>query len=52
MHVRPAGESACIGPPPASGSYLNIPAMASAAELSDASALHRSPLAESHEVNS
>ena len=40
MHVRLADESVCIGPPPASESYLNIPAMVSAAEVTDASAVH------------
>lgn len=39
-HVRLADESVCIGPPPAAESYLNIPAIISAAELSDASAVH------------
>jgi acetyl-CoA carboxylase biotin carboxylase subunit len=39
-HVRFADESVCIGPPAASGSYLNIPGLLSAAELTDASAIH------------
>src|SRR4028119_2095634 len=30
MHVRLADEAACIGPPPASGSYLNVPTLTSA----------------------
>ena len=40
MHVRLADESVCIGPPPAAESYLNIPAVVSAAEVTDASAIH------------
>src|SRR5690606_37419649 len=40
MHVRPADEAVCIGPPPASESYLNIPAIISAAEISQADAIH------------
>ncbi len=40
LHVRLADESVCIGPPPASESYLNIPAVISAAEVTDASAIH------------
>ncbi len=40
MHVRLADESVCIGPPPASESYLNIPAIISAAEVTDAVAIH------------
>ena len=39
-HVRLADESVCIGPPPAAESYLNIPAVVSAAEVTDASAVH------------
>ncbi len=39
-HVRLADESVCIGPPAASGSYLNIPAVISAAEVTDATAIH------------
>ncbi|CAK0744884.1 biotin carboxylase [Gammaproteobacteria bacterium] len=39
-HVRLADESVCIGPPVASGSYLNVPAVISAAEVTDASAIH------------
>src|SRR3990172_8350193 len=39
-HVRLADESVCIGPPPASQSYLNIPAVISAAEVTDAVAIH------------
>ena len=33
MHVRLADESVCIGPPPAKDSYLNIPAILSAAAI-------------------
>ncbi|MES2218088.1 MAG: acetyl-CoA carboxylase biotin carboxylase subunit [Pseudomonadota bacterium] len=40
MHVRMADESVCIGPPPASESYLSIPAIISAAEITDAVAIH------------
>jgi acetyl-CoA carboxylase, biotin carboxylase subunit len=39
-YVKLADESVCIGPPPASGSYLNIPAIISAAEVTDAEAIH------------
>ncbi len=39
-HVRLADESVCIGPPPSNQSYLNIPAVISAAELTDAVAIH------------
>ena len=40
MHVRLADESVCIGPPPARDSYLNIPAIISAAEITGAEAIH------------
>src|ERR1051326_6313757 len=40
MHVRLADESVCIGPPPASQSYLNIPAIISACEITGADAFH------------
>lgn len=40
MHVRLADESVCIGPPPAAQSYLSIPAIISAAEITDATAIH------------
>jgi acetyl-CoA carboxylase biotin carboxylase subunit len=40
MHVRLANEAICIGPPSAADSYLNIPAIISAAEISDADAIH------------
>jgi acetyl-CoA carboxylase biotin carboxylase subunit len=39
-YVRLADESVCIGPPPSSESYLNIPAIISAAEVTDAEAVH------------
>ncbi len=39
-HVRLADESVCIGPPPSAESYLNIPALISAAEVTDAVAIH------------
>ncbi len=40
MHVRLADEAICIGPPSATESYLNIPAIISAAEISGADAIH------------
>ncbi|MDG1997031.1 MAG: biotin carboxylase N-terminal domain-containing protein, partial [Emcibacteraceae bacterium] len=40
MHVRLADESVCIGPPPSTDSYLNIPAIMSAAEITGADAIH------------
>jgi acetyl-CoA carboxylase biotin carboxylase subunit len=39
-HVRLADESVCIGPPSSKESYLNIPAVISAAEVTDAVAIH------------
>ncbi len=39
-YVRLADESVCIGPAPSSGSYLNTPAIISAAEVTDAEAIH------------
>jgi acetyl-CoA carboxylase biotin carboxylase subunit len=40
LHVRFADEKVCIGPPPARQSYLNIPAIISAAEVSGADSVH------------
>ena len=40
MHVRLADEAICIGPPPATESYLNIPNIISAAEIVHADAIH------------
>ena len=40
MHVRMADESVCIGPPPSSQSYLSMPAIISAAEITGAEAIH------------
>ncbi len=40
MHVRLADEAICIGPPSATDSYLNIPSIISAAEISQADAIH------------
>jgi acetyl-CoA carboxylase biotin carboxylase subunit len=40
MHVRLADESVCIGPPPARESYLNIPALLAACEITGADAVH------------
>jgi acetyl-CoA carboxylase biotin carboxylase subunit len=39
-YVKLADESVCIGPPPSTGSYLNIPAIISAAEVTDSEAIH------------
>ena len=39
-YVKLADESVCIGPPPSPQSYLNIPAIISAAEVTDAEAIH------------
>ncbi|MCZ7561095.1 MAG: acetyl-CoA carboxylase biotin carboxylase subunit [Burkholderiaceae bacterium] len=39
-YVKLADESVCIGPPPSRDSYLNVPAIISAAEVSDAEAIH------------
>jgi acetyl-CoA carboxylase, biotin carboxylase subunit len=39
-YVMLADESVCIGPPPSHASYLNIPAIISAAEVTDAEAIH------------
>ena len=40
MHVRMADEAVCIGPPPGSDSYLSIPAIISACEITGAQAIH------------
>jgi acetyl-CoA carboxylase biotin carboxylase subunit len=40
MHVRLADESVCIGPPPSRDSYLNIPALVTACEITGADAVH------------
>jgi acetyl-CoA carboxylase biotin carboxylase subunit len=39
-YVKLADESVCIGPPPSAASYLNIPAIISAAEVTDTEAIH------------
>jgi acetyl-CoA carboxylase biotin carboxylase subunit len=39
-YVKLADESVCIGPPPSRDSYLNVPAIISAAEVTDAEAIH------------
>ena len=39
-HVLLADETVCIGPPPSKDSYLNMPAIISAAEVTDAVAIH------------
>ena len=40
LHVRFADESVCIGPPKSADSYLNVPSIISAAEITDAEAIH------------
>ena len=40
LHVKFADESVCIGPPPSGKSYLSIPAIISAAEITGADAVH------------
>ncbi|RJL18534.1 acetyl-CoA carboxylase biotin carboxylase subunit [Paracoccus siganidrum] len=40
MHVRMADESVCIGPPPSTASYLSMPALISACEITGAQAIH------------
>jgi acetyl-CoA carboxylase biotin carboxylase subunit len=40
LHVRFADEAICIGPPPSSESYLNVASIISAAEITDADAIH------------
>ncbi len=40
LHVRYADEAICIGPPPSAQSYLNIPAIIAAAEITDVDAIH------------
>lgn len=40
LHVKMANESVCIGPPAANRSYLHIPALMAAAEVTDAEAIH------------
>ena len=40
MHVRLADESVCVGPPPAAQSYLNIPQIVAACEITGAEAIH------------
>ena len=39
-HVGKADESVCIGPPPAAESYMNVPALIAAMEVTDAEAVH------------
>ncbi|HCX32301.1 MAG TPA: acetyl-CoA carboxylase biotin carboxylase subunit [Rhodocyclaceae bacterium] len=39
-YVKLADESVCVGPAPSSGSYLNVPAIISAAEVTDSEAIH------------
>ncbi|OSP54958.1 acetyl-CoA carboxylase biotin carboxylase subunit [Pseudoruegeria sp. SK021] len=40
MHVRMADEAVCIGPPPSNQSYLSVPALISACEITGAEAIH------------
>lgn len=40
LHVRFADEAVCIGPPPSKESYLNIPSIISAAEITNSDAIH------------
>ena len=40
LHVRFADEAVCIGPPPSANSYLNIPQIIAAAEITNADAIH------------
>ena len=40
MHVRMADEAICIGPPPSPQSYLSVPAIISACEITGAEAIH------------
>lgn len=40
LHVRLADEAVCIGPAPGKDSYLNVPAIIAAAEITDAQAIH------------
>jgi acetyl-CoA carboxylase biotin carboxylase subunit len=40
LHVKFADEAVCIGPPPSVNSYLNIPSIISAAEITDVEAIH------------
>ena len=40
LHVRFADEAVCIGPAPSSESYLNVPSIISAAEITDVEAIH------------
>ena len=40
MHVKMADESVCIGPPQSKNSYINIPSIIAACEISGADAVH------------
>ncbi len=40
MHVRMADQSVCVGPPPSGESYLNVPSILSAIEITDADSVH------------
>ena len=40
LHIRYADEAVCIGPPPGAESYLNIPRIISAAQITNADAIH------------
>ncbi len=40
MHVRMADQAVCLGPPPSGESYLNVPSILSAIEITDADSVH------------
>jgi acetyl-CoA carboxylase biotin carboxylase subunit len=40
LHVKMADQAVCIGPPPSAESYLNVPAILSAIEITDADSVH------------
>lgn len=40
MHVKMADQAVCVGPPPSSESYLNVPSILSAIEITDADSVH------------
>jgi len=40
MHVRMADQAVCVGPPPSAESYLNVPSILSAVEITDADSVH------------
>ena len=40
MHVRMADQAICVGPPPSAESYLNVPSILSAIEITDSDSVH------------